>query len=272
MSAALVGQQNTPQCLMDDLESTLYVMLWMAIVYSPCDDTKPIPDFLDNILDPIVKPGVDTVYLGKTGFLGTRVFFDKVKFVGRPAFDTLCRALAELFAGRYEHYKRYSPDRTVEQDAQNLADEANIANTEAAIKHLGQSALMATSTESLQAVLQAHPLYQCRTAMGRLENHEYIIQLLTDAIGISGTNGWITDTCAKKQEIPGVKSHVKTPSRRLKSDWKTSLFVAQLSPVSPSNLPIQSDGDYEMIDASDVGSDQGTVTNSPPKIAGLFDA
>lgn len=80
MSASLVGLLDIPQCLMDDLESTLYVLLWITIMYSPCSDSSIILGFLDHTLDPQVM--AKTRYLEKLYFLENGAFFDNVKFVG----------------------------------------------------------------------------------------------------------------------------------------------------------------------------------------------
>ena len=110
MSAALVAQLDMPQCVMDDLESTLYVILWMAIMYSSCSDISAIPAFLDHTLDPQIKWPEDC-YMGKLDFLKGRSLLQTIKFVGQPAFDKLAKDLAVLFSAQYELRETVEPPK-----------------------------------------------------------------------------------------------------------------------------------------------------------------
>ena len=73
MSAALVVWLGTEQNLMDDLESTLYVLLWMGIMCSLCRDKEAVSAFINHCLNPIVSP--DSGYTGKIDFIMSRNLF-----------------------------------------------------------------------------------------------------------------------------------------------------------------------------------------------------
>ena len=94
MSAALVVHLDMLQCLQDDLESTLYVILWMAIIYSPCNHTYAVPGFLH--FDPQIE--AQGCCYNKVDFLEAKSFLKRTKFVGQLVFDQLAYELADLFS------------------------------------------------------------------------------------------------------------------------------------------------------------------------------
>jgi hypothetical protein len=62
----------------DDLESSVYVLLWVILMYSEVSDRDPVPMFLSNIFDP--QPyGLNGGY-GKADFLKGRTFLEHVNF------------------------------------------------------------------------------------------------------------------------------------------------------------------------------------------------
>jgi hypothetical protein len=96
MSGKLIAREG-PQTFKDDLESTIYVLLWVALVYSNCSDQDKVHGFMIHTFDP--HPGT---YSAKPDFLTSKHFLHEVKYPGRPHFDRLLDNLASLFAIRYQ--------------------------------------------------------------------------------------------------------------------------------------------------------------------------
>ena len=70
MSAALVKDPNALQTFLDDLESFLYVILWLALAYSSSSmSSRDLTSFLKLVLDPVQYQG--TGGNGKAYFLIT---------------------------------------------------------------------------------------------------------------------------------------------------------------------------------------------------------
>ena len=126
MSAALIAQLDTLQCLIDNLESTLYIILWLAIMYSPCSNISAIPTFLDHTLNPQIKQPED-YYTGKLDFLKGRSLLQTTKFIGWPAFDKLIKDLAVPFSAQYELRERQLPDRMEEEKATDNQEQETLA-------------------------------------------------------------------------------------------------------------------------------------------------
>ena len=78
MSARLIGNMEGPHVLADDLESLIYILLWMALMYSECSDITQVPSFMEHVIDP--QPHHNTGGYGKTDILQARTFFKMVKF------------------------------------------------------------------------------------------------------------------------------------------------------------------------------------------------
>jgi hypothetical protein len=58
MSAALVQDKKAPHTFVDDLESILYVILWIILLYSPSSlDTPSLTAFIQMVLDPAEYEG-----------------------------------------------------------------------------------------------------------------------------------------------------------------------------------------------------------------------
>ena len=78
MSARLIGQMNGSHDLRDDLESSLYILLWMALMFSKCSNPGQVPLFLSRVLDP--QPHGSIGGYGKADFLKGKTFLAQVKF------------------------------------------------------------------------------------------------------------------------------------------------------------------------------------------------
>ena len=101
MSGMLITMKDDhAQDFKDDLESTIYVLLWVAIMYSSCSNAAHAAGFLRTVLDP--QPYSGTTYTAKPDFLKGRDFFQLVKFPGWPHLDQLLINLAKLFSACYE--------------------------------------------------------------------------------------------------------------------------------------------------------------------------
>ncbi len=85
--------------LKNDLESSVYVLLWVALACSPVSNPNQAAMFLRNTLDH--QPCGPTGDYSKAHFLITRTFLRKVKFLGCPALDELIDELAYLLSVRY---------------------------------------------------------------------------------------------------------------------------------------------------------------------------
>jgi hypothetical protein len=52
MSGRLVAGKGGVHTLEDNLESTIYVLLWLILLYSEVSDKKAVIPFLSGVLDP----------------------------------------------------------------------------------------------------------------------------------------------------------------------------------------------------------------------------
>jgi hypothetical protein len=88
MSSKLISDPNWQHDFKDDLKSSIYVLLWVMLMYSMCFNAAQVVPFMDGVLDP-------QAYLKGSGgfakldFLCGQLFLTSVKFPGRPKFDTL---------------------------------------------------------------------------------------------------------------------------------------------------------------------------------------
>lgn len=97
MSANLMKQGV--HTFLDDLESSLYVVLWVTLIYSEVSDRDQALTVLVNTLDPQIinnNPGY-----AKEDFLSGRSLLRYIQFPGRPALHNLLKNLATLFWYRY---------------------------------------------------------------------------------------------------------------------------------------------------------------------------
>ena len=80
MSTRLVAQLDGVHSFQDDLESTIYVLLWMILMYSETSDRDQVPMFLSGVLDP--QPHRETGGFNKADFLKAQTFLQQVNFPG----------------------------------------------------------------------------------------------------------------------------------------------------------------------------------------------
>ena len=100
MSARLISNLEGEHDLQDDLESSIYVLLWTALMFSECSGSDYVESFMAHVIDP--QPYGRNGGFGKVDFLQTRSYLRQIKFLQRPLLDTLITELAVLFSARYE--------------------------------------------------------------------------------------------------------------------------------------------------------------------------
>src|ERR1700720_4243143 len=88
MLGKLVGLMTEQHDLRDDLESSLYILLWLTL---ECSNSKQVPLFLAGVLDPQPhapkSPDRKTSGLAKPGFVKGRTFITEVTFPSHPALQ-----------------------------------------------------------------------------------------------------------------------------------------------------------------------------------------
>lgn len=99
MSAGLISQGGSVHNFLDDLESSIYVLLWVTVMYSEVSKPYHVPPFLSSTLNPQCYK--DTGGVAKIDFLMARSFLKKVAFSDRPSLHKLINDLSELISYRY---------------------------------------------------------------------------------------------------------------------------------------------------------------------------
>ena len=106
----------------DDLESTLYIMLWVALMFLECSDSTKVARFVASVLDPQPKDHITPTYTGKPDFLIERAFLEQVKFPQRHHLNILLCNLAMLFLVRYEKAPTEKESKKLNEIFQYVAD------------------------------------------------------------------------------------------------------------------------------------------------------
>ena len=78
MSAGLISQKSVQHDFRDDLESSIYILLWMTLMFSEVSNNAIVPTFLSNVLDP--RPYSNNGSHGKMDFLCGRTFLSNIEF------------------------------------------------------------------------------------------------------------------------------------------------------------------------------------------------
>src|ERR1700678_4581090 len=239
MSARLIAQMVGSHDFRDDLESSIYVLLWVGLMYSECSNRAQVPSFMSTVLDP--QPHGSTGGYGKADFLKGKTFLSKVKFPFRPALDTLLDKLADLFSVRYEE----APTEADRADSDGLRE-----------PHLHSQYCKSLAVK-----------YDRR--IDELSSHDATIGLFETAL--SDRSQWPANDRAEKQQIRVNKK--SSPHQQLiKTGWSTSLLINPEIKVALSDSDDK--GDDEMVEdetSSDSysSSDQMTVdSHSPPLLPG----
>ena len=85
----------------DDLESSIYILLWTILMYLTCTPEEFIPFFLTNVLDPQPCRKSTGFSFAKADFLRAQMLLDRITFPNEAIFHDLTINLANLFATRY---------------------------------------------------------------------------------------------------------------------------------------------------------------------------
>ncbi|KAG2088560.1 uncharacterized protein F5147DRAFT_658678 [Suillus discolor] len=188
MSAHLVQNRDARHDVEDDLESSLYVVLWIALMYTETHLTPPVRSLLvKDVFEVNELEGVGST--SKSAFLNSRIQFSKDVFVDRKPLDSLVLALAELFAIRYtlvarEEQKAYV---TLCEYIEGLSPDA-------------------AELASLINLSKAHPCYRLKMNMEALRSHEKIIEVYDLHLGL---DGWVKDPPVAQTITSYDNHHVK---------------------------------------------------------------
>jgi hypothetical protein len=192
MSAALVSQTTQQHVLKDDLESSIYVLLWVALMCSETSNPDQAVLFLKTVLDQQPFGGLGSYQ--KADFLKGRTFLNLVKFVDRPALDELINQLACIFGSRY-----VTPPSDEER-----RDVAVVRNL--------------VSDDPMRSDLYLNmPASIFDVRFSKLEDHEAIIELFDAALS---NPDWPPNDPPVKRDFEAIELQAI-----IKSGWRTSLFV-----------------------------------------------
>jgi hypothetical protein len=245
MSANLISQMNgdkTTHTIEDDLESSIYVLMWMTLMYSETSDKGQVPSLLSGVLDP--KPYGPTGGFGKADFLKARTFLERIAFPGRLHLHRLITQLAKLFAVRYETKPTDTEYATADFLLQNVS-----ANPD--------------DPRFLEAY-HGTIVYLYETRMEALKGYEYTIDLFNTAL--QDPASWPTDDYAVKQDF---KIDPSPPQQVIKSEWDTAVFVNHMDDLDDCDENHGIEHTVEDLSWSDIsfdGSnrmDDSEVSNSP---------
>lgn len=196
MSAALVAHYGVPHGLRDDLESSIYVLLWVALMYSQTSNPIQASLFLQTVLDH--APCGDTGSFNKAHFLIARTFLTNVKFIDRSALDHLIYQMACLFGTRYVAPPTEDEKRAAETLRLRAMDDPSLLES----YHQTTASIYAERMESL-------------------EGHEATITLFETAL---------SDPCWLEGDHPLEQDFKKIESQAIiKSGWHSTSFLFQKS-------------------------------------------
>jgi hypothetical protein len=195
MSARLIGQQDGPHEFVDDLESSIYVLLWATLMYSEVSSPIQVPPFLASVLDP--KCYKDTGGYAKQDFLRGRTFLERVTFYHRNTLHQLIDDLAGLFMYRY-----------MAQPSNNQREQWNalVASSVASGDHL------------MKLASEDHICHKYDVAKAKLQSHTATIELFDDALN----NGTWPDADASVMQV---FEPDKSSGRFVKSNFNTNFLT-----------------------------------------------
>jgi hypothetical protein len=181
MSAYLVQNQNAPHVVEDDLESSLYVVLWAALKYSRTHMTDARRTLLFKEIfetEEVEKTGSSTkqhFLIGRTDLARSPVFIDC-----KP-LDDLIVALAELFSHRYSV--------------------VSLASWKA--YELYQQKDVRSLSPDIELLMKLNPAYTKMEGMQGLKSHDHVISIYDHHLGL---DGWPSDDKAVEQVLLNKKN------------------------------------------------------------------
>ena len=194
MSAKLISSPNAQHDFRDDLESSIYVLMWMTLMYSEVSERGQVEPFLSNTLNP---PSYDDLAgFARQDFLKGQSFLQHVKFPGRPALHSLICNLADLFRFRYEP----EPSEQLKQEYEVLQQLVSAEPTNKAVK----------------AAYRKDPYRLYAEAITKLNDHTATIRLF--GVALDHLSGWpVNDDPAKPAFEP------ESPADPVvKSSWRST--------------------------------------------------
>ena len=100
MSARLISNLEGEHDLQDNLESSIYILLWTALMFLECSGSDYVESFMAHVIDP--QPYGWNGGFGKVDFLQTRSYLCQIKFLQCSLLDMLIMELAVLFSVHYK--------------------------------------------------------------------------------------------------------------------------------------------------------------------------
>ena len=198
MSARLIYDSGVLHDFRDDLESSLYVVLWTTLIYSEVSNKSQVMPFVNSVLNPqsYENSGGTT----KEDFLKAQSFLVHVHFPNRPALHQLIRNLADLFRFCYE------PEPTEAQREE--SNQLQLAS------HKFQNAYV-------QNAYEAHYCTRYDQSMLKLKDHAAAIQLFETALRYRSE--WPNNDASVKQIFES-----KSPTELVrKTNWRSTTHCAE---------------------------------------------
>jgi len=216
MSTRLVSHKKDRHDFQDDLESTLWVLLWMTLMFSQVSNPDVMPIFLSNVLNP--RPYLNNSGTGKMEFLIRHRFLSMVQFPERNELYKLISNLTFLFAILYE-------------------DEPPEAGKE--ISSLLNSLNQKDPNYKHGDMLRHHHIFEYDTRINALQDYSATIKLFQDAL--KDRTKWPSNDVAVLQKFGNRPlSHLV-----VKSGWCMGLYLQSVQPTS-SNGGVTQLGDEIM--------------------------
>jgi hypothetical protein len=222
MSAGLVSGIYVQHDFKDDLESSVYVLLWVTLMYSEVSQSDEVPMFLSEVLDP--RPYGRCGGHGKESFLMNRVFLNHVTFPHRPMLHALIDQVARLFAVRYEK----KPTEAEREESNALLAILKTTPNDSPSWNVYKKSKV--------------PAYDNR--MSDLETHEPTIALFDNAL--RDRSAWPANDSAVKQIFGRKQSSQPT----IKTNWSTTLCMEGLNIKSDGESGGEDEHEYQLIETS----------------------
>jgi hypothetical protein len=180
MSAYLVEHKYAIHSVKDDLESSFYVVLWMALMYKETYmDIVRRTSLATQVFE--TNPGSSS----KADWLIGRSNLPNIMFVDCKPLDGLIHALAEFFSHRYTR---------ITDHQQMIFDKFRLAYENAMREvPITQDLLIAA-----HGIMTDHPVYKKEMGMKVLDSHDTVIDIFNKQLDLSG---WPVKDAAVLQKL-----------------------------------------------------------------------
>lgn len=197
MSNALINDPAATHTFVDDLESTVYILMWMTLAYSSINEPTQAKLFLSNTLDP--QPVQGQGGLAKSDFLKGRSFLNQYSFPGRGALHNLVDKLADMLSIRYTTLT--DKDKEISERLKKMAEDQ-------------------PDSIDAQRAYEDSPVEEAKIKRAQLHSHDAAIVLFDTAL--EDPSMWPSNDAAEKQNF----AHSKLDAEiREKTDFDPSLTV-----------------------------------------------